>query len=62
MKQLLPFIVVGVGIWIWWGMTSAAWKEVSRGYAHPMKALAVTLIVAPIAAAIAVSILAAILD
>ena len=44
-------VIIGVvaGVYIWWSMTKAAWKN-EEPYFNIMKALAVTFLVAPIAA------------
>jgi hypothetical protein len=53
MNDLLAFLPTIVGIGVWWTMTRDAWRHANSYMGEPMKALAVTIIVAPIAGIIA---------
>ncbi len=56
------FFSVGVGIYVWWAMTKAAWKDANGFMGEPMKALAVTVIVAPIAGVITTTVVGMLLS
>ena len=56
------FFSVAVGIYVWWTITKAAWKEANSFMGNPMKALAVTVIVAPIVGVIATTVIGMILS
>jgi len=53
MKDLLAFLPTIIGIYVWWSITRAAWKDAGSYMGNPMKALAVTLITAPIIGVVA---------